>query len=170
MPFGSARSVHTRADMPHCMSFSNKACFHGDHLSPYCATFYGGRARNVSAVIHPIFKIPGFGWIWMNLIYFLVYIVYMLITWTISCIIKNVLVSIEDRALQQCFLTKMRTDCWDLLPLLLDLSLGISFTPLSFFSQHLQEIFLFPLSHFLEIMSSLWGVLALLTVLRWVSC
>lgn len=70
MPFGSARSVHTRADMPHCMSFSNKACFHGDHLSPYCATFYGGRARNASAVTYPIFKSPGFGWIWMNLIYF----------------------------------------------------------------------------------------------------
>lgn len=65
----------------------------------------------------------------------------------------------------------MWTDCWDLHPLLLDLSLGFSFTPLSFLSRHLQEIFRFPLClAFLEIMSSLeWG-LALLTVLRWVSC
>lgn len=61
MPFGSARSLHTRADMPHCMSFLNKACFHGDHLSPYCDTFYGGRARNASAVTYPSSNAPASG-------------------------------------------------------------------------------------------------------------
>lgn len=32
-------SVHTRADMPHRSGLSNRACFHGDHLSPLLCYF-----------------------------------------------------------------------------------------------------------------------------------
>ncbi len=136
-----------RADTPHCMSFSNKACFHGDHLSPSCATFYGSRAHNACAVSYPIFSSPGLVWI-LSLGYFFsqpanqsglfflpphaVEILYMLVTWTISCLIKTCLFPMRKRH-RKCSLTKMRADCWDVHLLQLDLSLRFSFTPLSFF-------------------------------------
>lgn len=96
MPFGSAGSVRTRADTPHCMSFSNKACFHGDNLSPSCATFYGSRVHNVSAVSYPIFSSPSFLILSLDLFYFLqikaaffsVKLWTCSLTWTISCLIK----------------------------------------------------------------------------------
>lgn len=49
MPFGSLRSVHTRADMPHWLSFSNKACFYGDHLSPLLCYFF----KAAEHIMHP---------------------------------------------------------------------------------------------------------------------
>ena len=56
MLLGSVGLALARADTPHCTSFSNKACFHGDHLSTSAATFYGSRAHNASAVSYPAFK------------------------------------------------------------------------------------------------------------------
>lgn len=70
VPFGSAGSVRTRADTPHCMSFLNKACFHGDHLSPFLCYFYGSRAHNTSAVSYPIPSSPSSEFLYHNFFLF----------------------------------------------------------------------------------------------------
>ena len=136
MLFGSVGLALARADTPHCISFSNKACFHGDHLSTSAATFYGSRAHNASAVSYPIFKNPSPVWT----LSFCTHTqpveaaslhgdsLHASISWTISSLIKNIFASTEDRA--KDLLTEMRSDCSDVhLPVLQ----GFSITPLSFF-------------------------------------
>lgn len=143
--------------MPHCMNFSNKACFHGDHLSPYCTTFYGSRAHNASAVTYLIFTSLSFWWIWMNWIFSSVcidhdhYINDILILYDN----KNILVSAEERAERELS-TDIQICCCFRLPFPCDSS-----------SQYCH----FSIFFFLEgVTSSLGQVLALLTVLRRMSC